>query len=76
MLTDSGESENHSSRRICRLRQSEWYYRNDSILRVGNLALSRAIGDFDFKRSKELDPKDQIVTCNSANVHLLISSIP
>ena len=26
--------------------------------------MSRAIGDFDFKRSKELDPKDQIVTCN------------
>jgi len=76
MLTDSGESENHSSWRICRLRQSEWYCRNDSILRVGNLALSRAIGDFDFKRSKELDPKDQIVTCNSATVHLLISSIP
>jgi len=28
----------------------------------GNLALSRAIGDFDFKKSKDLDPKDQIVT--------------
>jgi protein phosphatase PTC2/3 len=26
------------------------------------LALSRAIGDFDFKKSKELDPKEQIVT--------------
>ena len=28
----------------------------------GNLALSRAIGDFDFKKSKDLDAKDQIVT--------------
>jgi protein phosphatase PTC2/3 len=27
------------------------------------LALSRAIGDFDFKKSKELDAKEQIVTC-------------
>lgn len=35
------------------------------MLRVGNLALSRAIGDFDFKKSKELDPKDQIVTCKT-----------
>jgi len=29
---------------------------------TGNLALSRAIGDFDFKKSKELDAKNQIVT--------------
>jgi protein phosphatase PTC2/3 len=29
---------------------------------IGNLALSRAIGDFDFKKSKELEPKEQIVT--------------
>lgn len=28
----------------------------------GNLALSRAIGDFDFKRSAELPPEEQIVT--------------
>lgn len=26
------------------------------------MALSRAIGDFDFKKSKDLEPKDQIVT--------------
>lgn len=28
----------------------------------GNLALSRAIGDFEFKRSAELSPENQIVT--------------
>ncbi|KAL7926190.1 protein phosphatase PTC2 [Trichoderma austrokoningii] len=28
----------------------------------GNLALSRAIGDFEFKKSAELSPEDQIVT--------------
>lgn len=30
----------------------------------GNLALSRALGDFDFKQSTTLDPEDQIVTAN------------
>lgn len=29
----------------------------------GNLALSRGIGDFEFKRSKDLPPEEQIVTC-------------
>lgn len=28
----------------------------------GNLALSRAIGDFEFKKSAELSPEQQIVT--------------
>jgi protein phosphatase PTC2/3 len=28
----------------------------------GNLALSRAIGDFEFKKSPELSPEAQIVT--------------
>ena len=28
----------------------------------GNLALSRAIGDFEFKKSAELPPEQQIVT--------------
>lgn len=28
----------------------------------GNLALSRAIGDFEFKKSAELSPENQIVT--------------
>lgn len=28
----------------------------------GNLALSRAIGDFEFKKSAELAPEQQIVT--------------
>lgn len=28
----------------------------------GNLALSRAIGDFEFKKSAELSPEKQIVT--------------
>jgi protein phosphatase 2C family protein 2/3 len=28
----------------------------------GNLALSRAIGDFEFKKSTELPPEQQIVT--------------
>ncbi|KAF2651357.1 protein phosphatase-like protein 2c [Lophiostoma macrostomum CBS 122681] len=30
----------------------------------GNLALSRAIGDFEFKKSAELPPEQQIVTAN------------
>ncbi|CCD22333.1 type 2C protein phosphatase PTC2 NDAI_0A01750 [Naumovozyma dairenensis CBS 421] len=29
----------------------------------GNLALSRAIGDFEFKNNKQLGPHEQIVTC-------------
>lgn len=29
----------------------------------GNLALSRGIGDFEFKRSKDLPPEEQVVTC-------------
>lgn len=28
----------------------------------GNLALSRAIGDFEFKKSAEMSPENQIVT--------------
>jgi protein phosphatase 2C family protein 2/3 len=30
----------------------------------GNLALSRAFGDFDFKKSEDLPPENQIVTAN------------
>ncbi|KAI8373089.1 phosphatase 2C-like domain-containing protein [Radiomyces spectabilis] len=30
----------------------------------GNLALSRAIGDFEFKQSEDLPAEEQIVTCN------------
>ena len=30
----------------------------------GNLALSRAIGDFEFKKSAELSPEQQVVTAN------------
>ncbi|BGP58223.1 Protein phosphatase 2C 2 [Rhodotorula sphaerocarpa] len=30
----------------------------------GNLALSRALGDFDFKQSENLDPESQIVTAD------------
>ncbi|KAI7864229.1 phosphatase 2C-like domain-containing protein [Spinellus fusiger] len=30
----------------------------------GNLALSRAIGDFEFKRNEHLSAEEQIVTCN------------
>ncbi|CAK7221858.1 Protein phosphatase 2C 2 [Sporothrix curviconia] len=36
----------------------------------GNLALSRAIGDFEFKKSAELPPEQQIVTaCPDVTVH-------
>lgn len=36
----------------------------------GNLALSRAIGDFEFKKSAELAPEQQIVTAYpDVNVH-------
>lgn len=31
---------------------------------AGNLALSRAIGDFEFKRNGSLGPEHQIVTAN------------
>lgn len=31
---------------------------------MGDLALSRALGDFRYKKSKELAPEDQIITCN------------
>ncbi|KAI8868803.1 protein phosphatase 2C, partial [Ramicandelaber brevisporus] len=30
----------------------------------GNLALSRALGDFDFKKSQDLPPQQQVVTCD------------
>lgn len=30
----------------------------------GNLALSRALGDFEFKQNLSLDPEHQIVTCD------------
>ncbi|GAN06897.1 protein phosphatase 2C [Mucor ambiguus] len=30
----------------------------------GNLALSRAIGDFEFKQNETLSPEEQVVTCN------------
>ncbi len=30
----------------------------------GNLALSRAIGDFEFKQSADLPAEEQVVTCN------------
>lgn len=30
----------------------------------GNLALSRALGDFDFKQNSNLDPEQQIVTAD------------
>lgn len=36
----------------------------------GNLALSRAIGDFEFKKSPELPPEQQIVTAfPDVNIH-------
>lgn len=31
---------------------------------LGNLALSRAIGDFEFKQNEYLPAEEQIVTCN------------
>lgn len=31
---------------------------------LGNLALSRAIGDFEFKKNATLSPEDQIITSN------------
>lgn len=30
---------------------------------IGNLALSRAIGDFEFKQNEALSPEEQVVTC-------------
>lgn len=40
----------------------------------GNLALSRAIGDFEFKNNKELGPEDQIVTANPDIVERSLTS--
>lgn len=34
----------------------------------GNLALSRAIGDFEFKQNDKLSPESQIVTCKQYEV--------
>lgn len=34
---------------------------------VGNLALSRALGDFEFKKNKDLPPEKQAVTGKQAN---------
>merc|ERR1712043_138995 len=31
---------------------------------MGDLALSRALGDFRYKKSKDLPAEDQIITCN------------
>ena len=31
---------------------------------AGNLALSRAFGDFEYKKNKSLGPEDQIITCD------------
>lgn len=33
-------------------------------LKTGNLALSRAIGDFTFKKNTALSPEEQIITAN------------
>lgn len=37
------------------------HFRQDFLL-VGNLALSRALGDFVFKKNETKKPEDQIVT--------------
>jgi len=34
------------------------------IIQTGDLALSRALGDFEFKENCMLSPEDQIVTAN------------
>ena len=31
---------------------------------LGNLALSRALGDFTYKRNNNIPAEDQIITCN------------
>ena len=31
---------------------------------AGNLALARALGDFDYKRNEALSPEAQIITCD------------
>ena len=35
------------------------------LVRLGNLALSRALGDFIFKRNPDKRPEDQVVTGNA-----------
>jgi hypothetical protein len=34
----------------------------------GNLALSRAIGDFEFKQSENLSAEEQVVTCKKEGI--------
>ncbi|KAI0086500.1 PP2C-domain-containing protein [Irpex rosettiformis] len=39
----------------------------------GNLALSRAFGDFEYKKNKSLPAEDQIITCNPEIIEHLIT---
>ena len=34
------------------------------IFTTGNLALARALGDFDYKKNSALSPEAQIITCD------------
>lgn len=50
---------------ICRLSAKDERIRADPLATdAGNLALSRALGDFEFKQSTTLDPEHQIVTAD------------
>ncbi|KAJ3350166.1 Protein phosphatase 2C 2 [Kappamyces sp. JEL0680] len=40
------------------------FHITDDKLRAGNLALSRAIGDFEFKNNTSLPAEEQVVTCD------------
>ena len=37
---------------------------------IGNLALSRAIGDFEFKQNDSLPAEKQVVTCKPVKIIL------
>lgn len=42
---------------------------------TGNLALSRAIGDFEFKQNDQLPAEEQIVTCNVLHTGLIATTV-
>ena len=61
---------NHGSRRLHRVRSRERYVNNiwcivwRAYCNSGNLALSRAIGDFEFKKNYNVTPDKQVITAN------------
>jgi serine/threonine protein phosphatase PrpC len=66
----SGVETYQPCRGLDRIWSREWYNTRDTVAWrqlipfIGNLALSRAFGDFEYKKNKALPAEDQIITCN------------